>query len=105
MAGKYAVAHPGSKILADEVVSNFLTWRYPQLQGRVGFDARFEQYPLAEQLAFANWILAGPGWLKTARNYQIMVASERNPRLVAALRHLSSWRVVYDGPQGIVVTR
>ena len=44
-AAVYASNHPCALILADNWEASALFWRDPWLAGRIGFDARLEQFP------------------------------------------------------------
>lgn len=94
-------------MLGDDWSGPALLWRHPALFGRVGFDARLEQYSPRQLGAYFRFLTArGPGWPRVMRGYGIVVADRRqHPGLVAALRTLPGWRVVYSGPDGLVAER
>lgn len=68
---------------------------------------RLEQYSPRQLGAYFRFLTArGPGWPRVMRGYGIVVAGRRqHPGLVAALRTLPGWRVVYSGPDGLVAER
>ena len=92
----YAAAHPGARILADDVTGSQLLWRYPSLAGRVGFDARTEVYRPADFLRFARFLtVSGSSWTAATRGYQVVaVTCSLHPNLCAALKGLAGWRVI-----------
>lgn len=75
-AARYALRHPGAKILGDLPAASALLWHYPQLEGRVGYDARLEHYP---PNALYRWIRfergVGASWPATTRGYGILLGS------------------------------
>ena len=80
----YAAAHPGTRILADDVTGSELLWRYPALAGRVGFDARTEIYRPADFLRFARFLtVAGSSWTAAARGYRRSPSPARSTRTCA----------------------
>jgi hypothetical protein len=106
-ANAYAVTHPGVKILADEITAPQLLWRYPDLNGRVGYDIRYEIYPSHVLTPFLHFIaLDSPSWSAVTRDYQEIVASKAaNPVLARRLRHLPGWRVLHSDADGIALVR
>jgi hypothetical protein len=75
--------------------------------GRVGFDARLEQYSVAQIDAYTDFLGAGgPAWPRIMRGYGIVVVSRAmHRRLATALTRLPGWRVVYSDRSGLVVER
>ena len=103
----YAAAHPGTRILADDVTGSELLWRYPALAGRVGFDARTEIYRPSDFLRFARFLtVSGSSWTAAARGYQeLAVTCSLHPNLCAAVRRLDEWRVISRAGGGLVAVR
>ncbi len=105
-AASYAQREPGTRILPDELGSALL-WKYPELLGRVGFDARLEQYPewaLLEWFQYLNGI--GPGWPAAMDGYDVLVVSAvTRPDLVDRLATLPGWSMLYSEPNGVVYVR
>ncbi len=103
----YAAAHPGTRILADDVTGSELLWRYPALAGRVGFDARTEIYRPSDFLRFARFLtVSGSSWTAAARGYQeLAVTCSLHPNLCAAVRRLDGWRVISRAGGGLVAVR
>jgi hypothetical protein len=103
----YAAAHPGVRILADDVTGSELLWRYPALAGRVGYDARTEVYRPEDFLRFARFLtVSGRSWTAATRGYGVVAVTCRlHPSLCAALRRLDGWRVLADSGGGIVAVR
>lgn len=98
-AARYAGAHPGARVLADDVSSDALLWMSPELQGRVGFDDRLEVYPRAAVDAWADVIR---GTRPPLPGYAVLVASARNP---LAKRLPLGWKPVYEDADGSVAAR
>lgn len=102
-AAAYTVAHPGTRILADNAASSALLWHFPELDGRVAYDARLERYSPAELRRWIGYQLAqGPEWPTDTDGYQVLLGSTvYNPGLVRRLRALAR-PLAYDG-RGIAV--
>ncbi len=106
VAAGYAAAHPGVRIMADELTSAPLLWHHPGLAGRVAFDPRFEIYPRAALERWSRFLKAqGPDWAAATRGYGVIVVAALHSDLVRHLRHLPGWTVLYDHPDGIVLRR
>jgi hypothetical protein len=74
-ATAYAASHPCALILADNLSSSALLWREPWLDGRMGFDARLEQY---SQPALRRWLAfmeGGAGWTATHNGYELLLGN------------------------------
>ena len=82
-----------------------MLWLHPAMSGRVGFDARLEQYSGTELSGYFTFLYtAGPGWQRVMRGYGIVVVSRReHPQLAADLERLPGWRTVYRDRDGIVL--
>lgn len=106
-AGRYAEAHPGDRVLADDSTGSALLWLHPALAGRVGFDARTEIYPPSRFLRFDRFLLlSGRSWAAAARGYQVLAITCRlHPGLCPAIRRLPGWRVIADRDGGLVAVR
>jgi hypothetical protein len=106
-AAALAASHPGARILADEWSSPPLLWLHPAMFGRVGFDARLEQYSVAQLNAYAGFLSARAGtWQRLLRGYSIVLVSRREHGwLASALARLPGWRVTYAGRDGLVLER
>ncbi len=106
-ANAYAVAHPDANILADEITGPQLLWRYPNLNGRVGYDIRYEIFPSQVLMPFLHFIsLDSPSWSAVTRDYQeIVVSKAGNPVLARRLQHLPGWRVLQSDSEGIALAR
>jgi hypothetical protein len=98
---------PGARVLGDDWSGTALLWLHPAMIGRVGYDARFEQYPARQLGAFFSFLEArGPGWQRVLRGYRVVVVSRlEHPALASALAGLPGWRVVYQDSAGLVLVR
>lgn len=108
-AASYAQAHPNEKLLAADFSSSALLWTDPKLQGRVGFDARYEIYPQDQITAYADWE-AGTGqqrqWSRVLKGYDITVASAPiNESVINRMRSLPGWHQIYSDTDGAVFVR
>jgi hypothetical protein len=102
----YAAAHPHARILADDLSSSALLWLAPATAGRVGFDARLEQFRPAELRRWFDYLgVDGPDWFRVTRGYDVLLASSTNRRLAAHLQKLRGWTRIYRGADGVVVVR
>jgi len=104
-AYSYAIKHPCAKILADDQSSSALLWLYPQLRGRIGFDARLEQYPDPALERWFRFESADPtNWTDTIAGYQILVgSSSTSGPLVEELAQSSTARILAHDRRGIAV--
>lgn len=104
----YTAAHPAARVMADDATAPALLWSDPGLAGRVGYDIRYEIYP-ADSLRRYVRFLAGagrPGWARTLDGYDVVAASPAyHPQLAEAIRRLPGWRLIADGPDGVVAVR
>jgi hypothetical protein len=103
----YARDHPQARILADENSSSALLWQFPATQGKVGFDARLEQYPNA---ALRHWFeflfMSSPNWLDATRGYDVIVVTRSvHPQLARRLLSLKGWRVLAVSDKGVAIVR
>jgi hypothetical protein len=107
VAAAVAAKNPGVRILGDEWSSSAMLWLHPAMSGRVGFDARLEQYSGTELSGYLTFLhAAGPGWQRVMRGYGIVVVSRlERPQLAASLQRLPGWRIVYRDRDGIVLER
>jgi hypothetical protein len=103
----YATAHPDARILADDVTGSQLLWRYPELAGRIAFDARTEVYRPSDFLRFARFLtVSGSSWTAATRGYQaVAVTCSLHPNLCTALDGLDGWRVISRAGGGLVAVR
>jgi hypothetical protein len=104
-AYRYAIQHPCAKILGDDQSSSALLWLYPQLSGRIAFDARLEQYP---DPALERWFRFESGdrtnWAETIAGYQILIgSSSTSGPLVDELAQSSAARILAHDRRGIAV--
>jgi hypothetical protein len=106
-AAQIAARHPGMTILGDDWSGSPMLWLDPGAVGRVGFDARLEQYPPAQIAAYYDFVnVAGPRWWRVTKGYGLIVISrEQHPALAQALVRLPGWRVVYGDRVGLVLER
>lgn len=106
VAAAEAAANPGARVLADWSAAPML-WLHPMLFGRVGFDARLEQYTPTELASYVRFLLAtAPRWQSLARGYGIVVVTRHNyPTLARAMRRLPGWRLSYADGDGEVFVR
>jgi hypothetical protein len=98
---------PAARVLADGWSSPPLLWLHPGTFGRVGFDARLEQYSVAQLSSYAGYLTATrPGWQRLLRGYDVaLVSRQHHDWLGTALARLPGWRVVYSGHDGLVLAR
>jgi hypothetical protein len=106
-ADRYAEAHPGARVLADDSTGSALLWLHPALAGRVGFDARTEIYPPSRFLRFDRFLLlSGRSWTAATRGYRVLaITCWLHPGLCPAIRRLPDWRVIADSSGGLVAVR
>jgi hypothetical protein len=106
-AATYARAHPHATILADAQTSSALLWLHPETLGRVGFDARLEQYPHDRLRSWFTYLsTSAPGWPDLTRRYDVVVVSRKgHSTLVAGLRRLAGWKTIFDDDDGIALAR
>lgn len=106
-ANAYAVAHPGIHVLGDDITGPELLWKHPNLNGRVGYDARLEIFPPDKLVPFMHFVaLDSPNWAAVTRDYQeIVVSAQKNPGLTARLKRLPGWRVLHSDADGLVIVR
>jgi hypothetical protein len=106
-AAAIADRHPGMQVLGDDWSATPMLWLRPAMSGRVGFDARFEQYPVRQITLYADFLSGrAPGWQRVMRGYDLVVVSRReHPQLAADLARLPGWRTVYRDRDGLVVER
>ena len=106
-AAALATRNPAALILGDDQSGSAILWLHPATVGRVGFDARLEQYTLAQINAYAEFFGAhGRTWQRILRGYDIVVVARAlHPRLARTLAHLPGWQVAYSDPAGIVIDR
>ena len=107
VAAALAAHHPGARVLADEWSSPPMLWLYPATFGRVGYDARLEQYSAAQLRAYATFLSARrPGWQRLMRGYDLVVVNRKQHWWLAnALARLPGWQVAYRGRDGLVLRR
>lgn len=99
---RYAGAHPGASVLADDDAADALLWKYPSLTGHVAFDDRLEVFPPGEVDAWADWIRVRRPPLP---GYRVLVASKSSSSLVTSVEKLSRWRVIAAGNDGAAAVR
>jgi hypothetical protein len=104
-AARYADAHPCATILGDNAASSALLWHDPQLDGRVGFDARLETYP---QASLRRWIAyqvaTGDSWPRSTAGFTVLLASTTyNPALTKRLARTGAHHVLARNSTGIAV--
>ena len=106
-AAALAAHHPGARILADEWSSPPMLWLHPAMFGRVGYDARLEQFSVAQLNAYATFLSArSPGWQRLLRGYDLVVVNRKQHGwLGTALTRLPGWQVAYSGRDGLVLER
>lgn len=106
-AAGYVSRHPKARILADENASSALLWKFPVTQGKVGFDARLEQYP---KQALNRWFeflsMSSPNWLDATRGYDVIVVTRSDhPKLARRLLSLKGWRALAVSEKGVALVR
>jgi hypothetical protein len=101
-----AVRQPRADVLADDWSASAMLWLHPSMVGRVGFDARLEQYTVAQISAYAAFLAGAGHWQRVMRPYSIVVVSTAlHPRLAHALTRLPGWHVAAASRSGMVVER
>jgi hypothetical protein len=105
-AAALAARDPAARVLGDDWSGSPMLWLHPAMFGRVGFDARLEQYSVAQIDAYADFLrVHGPAWQRIMHGYDIVVISRQHRLLASALARLPGWRVVYSDRDGLVVER
>ena len=106
-AAALAARVPAARVLADEWSSPPMLWLHPSMFGRVAYDARLEQYSVAQLNAYAEFLSArSRTWQRLLRGYGIVVVSRQHHGwLATALGRLAGWRVAYSGRDGLVLER
>jgi hypothetical protein len=106
-AAALAARDPGARVLADEWSGPPMLWLHPAMFGRVGYDARLEQFSVAQLRAYATFLTArARGWAGLLRGYDlVLVNRKQHGWLGTALTRLPGWRVVYSGRDGLVLER
>lgn len=107
VAAALAAASPGTRVLADEWSSPPMLWLHPAMFGRVGYDARLEQFSVAQLRSYATFLSArARGWQGLLRGYGLVVVNRgQHGWLGTALTRLPGWRAVYSGRDGLVFQR
>jgi hypothetical protein len=107
VAAALAERHPGAGVLADEWSSPPMLWLHPAMFGRVAYDARLEQFSVAQLRAYATFLSARrPGWQHLMNGYDLVVVNRKQHGwLGTALTRLPGWQVVYSGHDGLVLER
>jgi hypothetical protein len=106
-AAAYASTHPGVDILADDTSSSAMLWKYPTLYGRIGFDARLEQFSRPELKRWFEWMtMTGGDWLSVTRPYDVLVVSRHDhPDLARTLLRTRGWRAIENDSDGVALIR
>jgi hypothetical protein len=104
-AAAYASTHPCTRVLADTLGSSALLWHDPWLAGRIGFDARYEQFPPPALMRLLTFVSAqSPRWLGTTTGYRVLIGDNAfSPPLVQRLQHLAGARVLASDRAGIAL--
>jgi hypothetical protein len=100
-------AHPRATVMADDRYADWLLWEYPQLAGRLAYDARFELFTLEqlEQLR-AYRRVTGTAWDAPTRKVALVAFDPRAQRDVyTAAIERSGARIVYRDPTIVVAAR
>jgi hypothetical protein len=107
VAAALAAENPALRVLGDDWSGSPMLWLHPALTGRVGFDARMEQYTPAQLNSYGSFLFAhGPGWPQAADGYGLIVVSARyHQPLSHALLGQPAWRVAASTPDGVVFAR
>jgi hypothetical protein len=105
-AAALAARDPAARLLGDDWSGSPMLWLHPAMFGRVGFDARLEQYSPAQIDAYADFLgVHGHAWPRIMHGYDIVVVSRQHRLLASALAQLPGWRVVYSDRDGLVIER
>lgn len=106
-AAALAAKNPAARVLGDDECGSAMLWLRPAMFGRVGFDARLEQYSVTQIDAYADFLdVRGRAWQRVMHGYDIVVVSRSlHPPLARALARLPGWRVVYSDRDGLVIER
>ena len=105
-AAALAARDPAARVLGDDWSGSPMLWLHPAMFGRVGFDARLEQYSPAQIDAYADFLgVHGHAWQRIMHGYDIVVVSRQHRLLASALARLPGWRVVYSDRDGLVIER
>jgi hypothetical protein len=105
-AAALAAQDPAARVLGDDWSGSAMLWLHPAMFGRVGFDARLEQYSPTQIGAYADFLgVHGHAWPRVMRGYDIVVVSRQRRLLATALAGLPGWRVMYSGRDGLVIQR
>ena len=105
-AASYAVGHPGSQVLGDDLSSSALLWLHPELKGRVVFDNRLELFDQVDLRAWGDFIRGrSPQWEKLARRFDVVVGGSNNTDLREKLVASGRWRVLVADGAGVAAVQ
>ena len=100
-------AHPALRVFADERFADWLLWRWPALQGRVAYDARFELLSAQQVRAIVDLkFVSGLEWKRAARGYRLLVLSTQDTLdAVRAIEREPGRRILFDHAGVVVILR
>jgi hypothetical protein len=99
-------AHPGARVFANEMYTDWLLLERPQLKGKLAFDIRFELTSKAEIRKIVDIRRRVDGWQQAVASYSLFVLN-KGPEgpLAAALLREPGAKVQYRGHDAIVIWR
>ncbi|HEX6701924.1 MAG TPA: hypothetical protein VF101_14450 [Gaiellaceae bacterium] len=95
---RFAAAHPGARIFANERYADWLVLDHPELRGRIAFDGRFELLTADELKKIVEFRLRIVGSQTVTRGYRLLVLDPTSEKKVAdTLLANPSRHVLYRG--------
>ena len=94
-----AATDPSLRVVSEAGYGDWLLWRFPELQGRIAFDIRFELLGARGPEDVAHFQGAsGPTWKRPFAGYRLALwDADENPEVVQALRAERGSRVLASG--------
>jgi hypothetical protein len=105
--GRYAKAHPQARIWVNDPLGDWLVYRQPELWGRIGYDARWENLtPKQVEVLHTFLYRGGPSWKAQLRGYDLLVLSRNEYAWIRRpLERDPAFRTVYRDADSVVRER
>ena len=102
-----AAQDPSLRVVSEAGYGDWLLWRFPELQGRIAFDIRFELLGARGLDDVAHFQGAsGPTWKRPFAGYRLALwDADENPEVVQALRAERGSRVLASGDGAYAILR